>query len=529
MPAFPSPAQPQGRGGGGPLCPHCRRPGHAPQDCPAMLAQAEQAELSMRQTHPVATQWGIILDPKLRLTRPDPGFPAADSAEFSMLIGWTLIGLNGRPVRGFKEADDRLQRPAQPGETLTLMCRSPMPGQDDPNARPCGDWKKGLCLRGEICKYLHAPAERGIDAMGTLGGAARGVARPPPRAKAASATPIAAAASGLPAAQPARVATAAPVAAAAAPARQQQQQPQPSGLPAAYDDVAARLRSQVGAAAERVQQGGPMGGARPPTMNEQRRAGMRDPSAYPGGPLPGGPIGGPMQMMGRGRNMAMPPSSAPAPCHPIGMSKAEADAERILEQAAKRARADDGQVGQQMAVLANQVRTELLGVRMELQKELKDRDALLAKLQEYEKVIQQQQVKARQTEQALKADQANDELQRKLDKYKKKLEKLREEASARDADNVTQRRRALSKSVELISDEDVSYLANIQSTLDLPDAWAILGMSRGDKGFANAAKKLMAKLHPDRVPVDACKDGLRKRFQLVQHAKDLITPTMPDD
>eukprot|EP01065_Artemidia_motanka_P038894 TRINITY_DN47742_c0_g1_i1.p1 TRINITY_DN47742_c0_g1~~TRINITY_DN47742_c0_g1_i1.p1 ORF type:complete len:537 (+),score=117.53 TRINITY_DN47742_c0_g1_i1:148-1611(+) len=479
-----------------PPCGRCGVVGHVPRECPQLLTQAEQAELSMRQTHPIPTQWGIVLDPKLRLTRPDPGFPAADSGEFAMLVGWTLMGVNGRAVKNDRAIHEMFTRPAKPGETLTLHCRSPLP-DDDPNDSqpPCADWRKGLCQRGELCKFAHAPTLRGVESGEGWRRRGVGAGRPKPPTPAAPVPPT----SGAPK----------PPQSPASPAQ--------GALPG---DLGAKLRAAMGGAADRAASGGPL-----------RGQGMPGPGQgyAPIGTRPGT---APPRTVGRGR-APVAPTPAASPSHPIGMSKAEADAEQLLENAAKRQRVGDkdgdAQVQSQMHRLMQQVQNELATVRRDLQKEYKDRDVLQAKLGGYEKIMHEHQQKARALAEALRADQQNDELQRKLEKYKAKIEKLKDGERAREVSESQQRKRALQQGIEHCSDEDAVLLADSQSNLGLNEAWQILGIPSGTPHAANHAKKLMAKLHPDRVAVEVCKVGLRMRFQLVQHARDMIAPTQPDD
>lgn len=83
--------------------------------------------------------------------------------------------------------------------------------------------------------------------------------------------------------------------------------------------------------------------------------------------------------------------------------------------------------------------------------------------------------------------------------------------------------KALRKGVEQCDDAEVRLLASRQSELTEKEARQLLGVS-ADGSAAAAAKKLMAKLYPDRVHLEACKDGLRMRFQIVQHARDVLAP-----
>merc|ERR1712070_701936 len=103
-----------------------------------------------------------------------------------------------------------------------------------------------------------------------------------------------------------------------------------------------------------------------------------------------------------------------------------------------------------------------------------------------------------------------------------KYEKLKESEKTRDAADLAQRKRALTESIEHIDDEDVNFLAGIQSSLCITECWGILGLPPGTANMANHAKKLMARIHPDRVAVDVLKEGIQKRFQLAQHARDMI-------
>eukprot|EP01062_Namystynia_karyoxenos_P076897 TRINITY_DN7628_c0_g1_i2.p1 TRINITY_DN7628_c0_g1~~TRINITY_DN7628_c0_g1_i2.p1 ORF type:complete len:515 (+),score=174.17 TRINITY_DN7628_c0_g1_i2:169-1545(+) len=167
--------------GGGPMCFNCNERGHHSRDCPRMMGgSAEQAELVLRQTHPIPTAWGIVLDQKLRLKPASIGFPVHDSAEYQQLIGWTLVAINDQPVQTHAAACEILGKLARPGEQLKICCRSPSPedGVDKASRinRMCQDFRRGICLRGDQCKYNHAPGEQGKGpfpgqrALGKTGG-----------------------------------------------------------------------------------------------------------------------------------------------------------------------------------------------------------------------------------------------------------------------------------------------------------------------------------------------------------------------
>eukprot|EP00662_Eupelagonemidae_sp_cell21_P018088 gene18088-67189_t len=124
---------------------------------------------------------------------------------------------------------------------------------------------------------------------------------------------------------------------------------------------------------------------------------------------------------------------------------------------------DPAQVGVLLGSVREQGDGELETIQRQVAAERAEKLRLQQRLKGGQEQIRQLQ---QQTQAALLAAQNDPERlakQKKLDKYKAKCEKLKLEEQARER---------------------------------------------------NHAKKLMAKLHPDRVPVEACKDGMRRRFQL---------------
>eukprot|EP01062_Namystynia_karyoxenos_P054178 TRINITY_DN4440_c0_g1_i1.p1 TRINITY_DN4440_c0_g1~~TRINITY_DN4440_c0_g1_i1.p1 ORF type:complete len:812 (+),score=279.08 TRINITY_DN4440_c0_g1_i1:81-2438(+) len=76
--------------------------------------------------------------------------------------------------------------------------------------------------------------------------------------------------------------------------------------------------------------------------------------------------------------------------------------------------------------------------------------------------------------------------------------------------------------VVTVAEEHLVVLAQQQSTLKETEAWILVGMTQGQAGAKEAAKKLMAKMHPDRVTDEKQKEVQRKRFQLINHARSQL-------
>ncbi|KAJ9461058.1 hypothetical protein DIPPA_19721 [Diplonema papillatum] len=72
------------------------------------------------------------------------------------------------------------------------------------------------------------------------------------------------------------------------------------------------------------------------------------------------------------------------------------------------------------------------------------------------------------------------------------------------------------RGIEACAEEAVETVAGSLRSLTRADAVRIVG-------DADAAKKLLAKLHPDRVQAQCAKVVLNRRFQLVNHARNMLT------
>eukprot|EP00756_Hemistasia_phaeocysticola_P002275 Hpha_TRINITY_DN11570_c0_g1::TRINITY_DN11570_c0_g1_i1::g.32377::m.32377 len=76
--------------------------------------------------------------------------------------------------------------------------------------------------------------------------------------------------------------------------------------------------------------------------------------------------------------------------------------------------------------------------------------------------------------------------------------------------------------IEAIDEEAATILSTSISSIRVHDAWRMLRLKKGSAGARDEAKKLMTKLHPDKVSIDAAKETLRKRFQVLNHIRGLL-------
>eukprot|EP00756_Hemistasia_phaeocysticola_P066379 Hpha_TRINITY_DN9195_c0_g1::TRINITY_DN9195_c0_g1_i1::g.94480::m.94480 len=349
-----------GGGGGGPrgICYQCGKHGHPMRECPQLLQHTETAELVLRQSRSQPTTWGVGLDRTLKLKKASQGCPAASSSEYQMLIGWTLTGINGQPVKDSHEAMEKLGGIASPGATITLNCRSPVP-------IPGQDKKKG--------------GERS-------GG----------------------------------------------------------GNNSRAEGLADRLL-------ENIQSGLKRGRENPEVAEVARNAGINS---------------------------------------------------------------------QQLTRLLHAIRTELQASKKELEQEEQENGDYQRRLAEYSQVISENSGGKEAPAEVL--GELDADLAKKVEKIKVKIERYKDAEKLHLAAELEKRKRAVLKGIEHCEDDEVVVLAENQSGLSTDDAWQILGLSKGTSDHRDHARKLMAKLHPDRVAVEVCKDTMRMRFQLVQHCRDLL-------
>eukprot|EP01065_Artemidia_motanka_P027225 TRINITY_DN32450_c0_g1_i1.p2 TRINITY_DN32450_c0_g1~~TRINITY_DN32450_c0_g1_i1.p2 ORF type:complete len:360 (+),score=171.76 TRINITY_DN32450_c0_g1_i1:49-1080(+) len=73
-----------------------------------------------------------------------------------------------------------------------------------------------------------------------------------------------------------------------------------------------------------------------------------------------------------------------------------------------------------------------------------------------------------------------------------------------------------------IDDETAAVLAGDLAAVKQREAWLILGVKEGTPGAKEVARRLMTQLHPDKVSVPAAKETLQKRFQLLNHVRELL-------
>eukprot|EP00662_Eupelagonemidae_sp_cell21_P043834 gene43834-14508_t len=100
--------------------------------------------------------------------------------EFGLLVGWTLVGINGRPVRDKDQAKEYFSRKAAPGATITLRAqrgRAALGAANkdlDADKLQCNDWREAGCAFGARCNFRHDPESRGIEGHNWAGKRARG-------------------------------------------------------------------------------------------------------------------------------------------------------------------------------------------------------------------------------------------------------------------------------------------------------------------------------------------------------------------
>eukprot|EP01062_Namystynia_karyoxenos_P060553 TRINITY_DN521_c0_g1_i1.p1 TRINITY_DN521_c0_g1~~TRINITY_DN521_c0_g1_i1.p1 ORF type:complete len:451 (+),score=182.01 TRINITY_DN521_c0_g1_i1:109-1461(+) len=420
-------------------CFHCGKPGHHSRDCPKMLAEADQAELVIRQNHSTATAWGIVLDNKLRLKQPSVGFPVADSEEYKQLIGWTLIGINGAPIKNHQQAMEILGKLARPRSELKLHCRSPLP-EDDVQLRkinrPCSDWLRGKCHWGDQCKFLH------------------------------------------------------------------QKEADPDLPPAGKGGKKGKVVASC------YQCGKPGHTTRDCDRWHQYQS-VKDQQAEA--------------------------KKSSAPCHPIGMSAAEAAADQMValmqqHQAQKRQREEwdptyDPEVemsdgGDRALSQLQDLREELRQAKEELTRTKLDNETLRQRCVDAERHI----LDGQRHQQHLEAG-CEDKLEKKVEKMKKKVEKAKEDQRERNMSDKEKMQSAIRKGLMAANDVEAGLLANQKALLTAADAWALLGLdaaSSTPEAAREKANELMEEYNPDRVQLEICKVGLSRRRAVAEQTITLI-------
>lgn len=454
----------------------------------------EQVELTIKSTHPNAIHWGLQLDKQLRLAQPRINHPAADSRELVMLIGWTLVGVNGRPVKSPQDCAEYLGRLAHPGETITLRARAPAPVGPGP----------GPTVQRRQRPQLHRVApQQPDDADGAA--AAAPVGAPPAPSH-----------SGLHT-ETCRLIV-----------RQLSNQTPLSVIEEAFGrfgrivDVhiprgsKGRMRANFGFVEYQSE------------AQAQKAVEYMDGKQLTPGTLPivvkiaeGRPQSRSEMMIQRDPRYDM-------------LRKEQEGSNPNMAAAAKRARDEaDGldphaleDIGDTLAAASRGVVAGGRGVDMDtvagqLRRALEQLGQVRSLSKQARQEKEQGQAELRQVQQS-HMPQADSEAARALEKYKARMEKYRTAERERASQEVERKRRALSAGAEEAADEDLALLTRDLGSLTAADAWAVLGLAPEAGDPQAVAKRLMAKLHPDRVPLGICKDGLRARFQLVQHARDLL-------
>eukprot|EP00755_Sulcionema_specki_P036308 Sspe_Gene.106631::Locus_84705_Transcript_1_1_Confidence_1.000_Length_915::g.106631::m.106631 len=81
--------------------------------------------------------------------------------------------------------------------------------------------------------------------------------------------------------------------------------------------------------------------------------------------------------------------------------------------------------------------------------------------------------------------------------------------------------------VESLSDATAMWCVENQQKLGKEEAYRLVGLPPDERGrvddIAAHARKMLARVHPDRTPIPACKETLKRRFQLAAHARSLLT------
>eukprot|EP01065_Artemidia_motanka_P035451 TRINITY_DN43361_c0_g1_i1.p1 TRINITY_DN43361_c0_g1~~TRINITY_DN43361_c0_g1_i1.p1 ORF type:complete len:444 (+),score=145.88 TRINITY_DN43361_c0_g1_i1:148-1332(+) len=390
------------------------------------MAEAEQAELVIRQTHPIATVWGIVLDHKLRLKPASAGFPVADSAEYKQLIGWTLIGVNGNAVKNHAQAMEYLGKPAKPRDELKLHCRSPLPEDDGRRSkinRPCKDWLFGRCNREE-CKFLHQKEPEQEAAKGKGKGKGRG------RGSACFSC----------------------------------------GQPGHTNRDCQRWHNYQ--------------------KQKQQHADKK---------------------------------KADAPCHPIGMSAAEAAADQLVtmmqQQSGQKRGREDGEEG--LLVRLQGMREELRASKDELTKQKLDNETLRQRIVDAEKAIMDHQRHLQQ-----QSDLAEDKLERKVEKLKAKFQKMSEAEQERNRSAQEKVKAAVQKGFTGCSDAEALLLAREVATVTKQDGWALLGLTEGQDSVEDAQQKardFVDEFNPDKVSLEVCKATLSKRRRVAEHVLSMLS------
>eukprot|EP00756_Hemistasia_phaeocysticola_P066144 Hpha_TRINITY_DN9025_c0_g2::TRINITY_DN9025_c0_g2_i1::g.141950::m.141950 len=445
-------AGPGGRAGALGNCFHCGDGGHHSSQCPLVMKRAEQAELTVQQTIGIVTHWGIEVDPKLRLQRPPPGFPVSNSAEFQMLLGWTLIGVNGVAPSSEWHANELLGKLARPGEKITLLCRSPLPEDDfsfgtKKHNSVCQDWRRGVCKR-DNCRYLHQAAPLPEDVLQRV--QERAAERQKAKRGPACFT---CGCHGHTAAECKSYAY------ADAPKQQPAKKPLlKAATTSAAEAAVDQLLSRVGGKRPRKESGlGDMGG------------GMSDDDSS---------------------------------------SSEEADTDLVSIMVSMRAD-------------LKQVKEKVVQRRLE-------NESLRVKCLEAEKRIMNQQRGAA-------ADEAEEEkLEKKYEKAKAKLEKLKEAERERQRGEVSKAKAAVSKTIPGCTDIEILSLSSQQAraALGTEDAWALLGLVPGQATLDQAmakAKEFTEQYNPRQMQLPIVKRSLERRISLAELAISLLTPAGGDD
>lgn len=160
------------------------------------------------------------------------------------------------------------------------------------------------------------------------------------------------------------------------------------------------------------------------------------------------------------------------------------------------------------------------------QRQLRREQQRVAELQDAARAARQRAA-TEQQQQVMQERRAQEEEKRRLGQ---RIRTLEGRLARGDGDAERQRRArweaafraAEDQGIEFIPDEAAATLASDLSRIGRHEAWCLLRMHRGAPGARDEARRLMTRLHPDRVTVPAAKETLRKRFQLLNHLRDVL-------